>query len=118
MNQQRDKVSNKKYIVFVGNISFDTSKDDIMRLFKECNPISVRFPVDKNSKKAKGFAFVEFKTSRSLEMALELQHKKLNGRKINVELTAGGGGSKSRVRAKRIEEKNLRLREEQRTTDK
>lgn len=37
---------------------------------------------------------------------------KLKGRKINIELTAGGGGSKSAVRKERIKAKNELLNKE------
>ncbi len=56
----------------------------------------------------KGFAFVEFDSHRILERALNLHHTVFLGRKINVELTAGGGGKGSQRQTK-IEEKNLKL---------
>lgn len=36
----------------------------------------------------------------------------MKGRKVNIELTAGGGGNKSAVRNERIRSKNEKLKEE------
>lgn len=44
-------------------------------------------------------------TQAHLEAALRMHHSKLEGRKINVELTAGGGG-KSENRMNKIKSKN------------
>jgi len=41
-----------------------------------------------------------------------LHHAELGGRRINVELTAGGGGAKSEVRKGRIKAKNEQLSQE------
>ncbi len=58
-----------------------------------------------------GCAFVEFKSSDALRKALNFHHTMLEGRKINVELTAGGGG-KSENRQNKIKEKNAGLEKE------
>ena len=44
--------------------------------------------------------------------------QKLKGRKVNVELTAGGGGNKSEVRKERIKTKNEKVREEKKQQQK
>ena len=87
---------------------------------------------------SRGCAFVEFTSSDYLRKALKLHHSTIPGkapypplphphppcpltpprcwrrpghgdRKINVELTAGGGGNKSEFRLKKIKERNDRL---------
>jgi nucleolar protein 6 len=55
--------------------------------------------------KPKGFAFLEYPSSHSMQHALKMHHTLLhtgNGkpRKINVELTAGGGGTSANRKAK------------------
>lgn len=50
--------------------------------------------------KPKGFAFLEFTAPTALQNALKLHHSTLSGRKINVELSAGGGGNSEARRAK------------------
>jgi nucleolar protein 6 len=42
--------------------------------------------------KSKGCAFLEFSAKPALQAALRLHQSELDGRRINVELTAGGGG--------------------------
>ena len=77
---------------------------------------------DKATKKPKGFAFLEFENYDRMKTCLKLFHHTefdsgVGGdkgkRKINVELTAGGGG-KSDNRQEKLKEKNQRL-EDQRT---
>ena len=52
---------NKPKEVYVGNLSFDTTEEDIRRLFKDYGTIeNVHMPVDKESEKFTGFAFVRF----------------------------------------------------------
>lgn len=58
--------------------------------------------------KSKGCAFLEFTKASGLQNALRLHHSELDGRQINVELSAGGGG-KSETRLKKLKEKNAKL---------
>jgi nucleolar protein 6 len=102
----------RKFILFVGNLTFDTTEADLQTFFGDCKPSSVRLITDKATRKPKGFAFVEFTGSKNLEIALQKDKAKLKGRKVNIELTAGGGGSKSAVRKERIKSKNEKLRSE------
>lgn len=56
---------------------------------------------------------MEFDSSEALEKALGCHHTVVGGRKINVELTAGGGG-KGEKRMGRIRERREGLEEERR----
>ena len=60
---------------------------------------------------SRGIAFIEFPNSTLLQQALKLHHTDLDGRRINVELTAGGGGS-GQVRKEKIEARQGRLGEQ------
>jgi RNA recognition motif-containing protein len=66
---------------------------------------------DPTQPQSKGCAFVEFKSSAALRKGLHFHHTMLEGRKINVELTAGGGG-KSDTRQQKIKKKNAGLEKE------
>lgn len=66
---------------------------------------------DPSLPRSKGCGFVEFETSAGLQKALQFHHTMLDGRQINVELTAGGGGN-SGERKERIKSKNAELGEE------
>lgn len=65
--------------------------------------------------KSKGCAFLEFTSKPALQTALKLHQSSLEGRMINVELTAGGGGksegrmAKLKVRNKELHEQRVRL---------
>ena len=61
--------------------------------------------------KSKGCAFLEFPSKPALQQALKLHHSTIEGRQINVELTAGGGGSSERRLAK-LKERNKELYEQ------
>lgn len=71
-------------------------------------PPTVRLIYPKGSTKSKGCAFIEFSHRNALQQGLKLHHTLLEGRKINVELTAGGGG-KSEERLRRVRERNKAL---------
>lgn len=60
---------------------------------------------------SKGCAFVQFTTSTALQSALRLHHSTLENRKINVELTAGGGGN-SEQRKQKINSQREKLEKE------
>lgn len=130
-----------RFIVFVGNLPFTTTTAQIQQHFRKLNPIHIRHNTEKGSNKSKGFAFVEFDGYDKMKTALKLYHHSIfdparttesereagedegvdptketgkmskTARKINVELTAGGGG-KSQKRVEKIESKNKKLAEE------
>jgi len=58
--------------------------------------------------KSKGCAFLEFTHRNALQQGLKLHQSMLDGRMVNVELTAGGGG-KSESRLKKVRERNKAL---------
>lgn len=61
--------------------------------------------------KSKGCAFVEFSHRNALQQGLKLHQSELEGRRINVELTVGGGG-KSDTRLGKLKERNKGLFEQ------
>ncbi|OAP58033.1 hypothetical protein AYL99_07123 [Fonsecaea erecta] len=128
-----------RFIVFVGNLPYETTSEQIKEHFSKLSPTSVRHSTDKKTGKSKGYAFVEFDSYDKMKTCLKLYHhsmfdpagkdngaddekdsgdqrsqkreKKSKGRRINVELTAGGGG-KSKDRQAKIKTKNEKLKEE------
>ncbi|KAF8986234.1 hypothetical protein BGZ46_007765 [Entomortierella lignicola] len=106
---------NQKFIVFVGNLPYNITKEQLEKHFESCGKISsVRVQTDKITKKGKGFAFMEFPDVESMQKALFFNKTLIKERPINVELTAGGGGNKSATRKQKIAEKNEALNEERR----
>lgn len=97
----------KRFIAFMGNLPFDASQEDIIEFFSGCGVPEVRLRFDKQGK-PRGFAFVEFSTHEEFQKALRMHHGKLKGRRVNIEVTAGGGGNNSRRQAK-IKAKNEKI---------
>lgn len=68
----------------------------------------MRLLTDKATGKSRGIAFLELASGAELQSALKQHHTILNGKRINVELTAGGGG-KSDGRREKLKERNERV---------
>ncbi|GAA5865932.1 hypothetical protein JCM3774_005526 [Rhodotorula dairenensis] len=108
-------------LLFVGNLPFKVTVDEIKKHFESCGEVpTVRLLTPKvNSATtsgdkppaSKGCAFIEFTTTSALQTALRLHQSSLSGRKINVELTAGGGGN-SEARKAKIEAQRKKLNDE------
>lgn len=80
---------------------FDADPPPTIRLLTHSTSGSQRF-------KSKGCAFLEFTHRNALQQALKLHQSTLEGRMINVELTAGGGG-KGGTRLAKVRERNKAL---------
>ncbi|ORX40126.1 hypothetical protein BD324DRAFT_679179 [Kockovaella imperatae] len=104
----------QRFILFIGNLDFKTSKETIQDHFTEAvgHKPAVRLLTTKSTPKSpaqsRGIAFLELATSAELQACLKLHHSMLANRRINVELTAGGGG-KSKGRKDKIKERNERV---------
>ncbi|KAF5368627.1 hypothetical protein D9758_002311 [Tetrapyrgos nigripes] len=115
-SKKKKSVDDKsRYILFVGNLKYTTSVEAIQSHFSACDPPpTVRLLTPKVTSstktvaKSKGCAFLEFSHPHALQQALKLHHSQLDGRSINVELTAGGGGN-SESRLKKVKERNSKL---------
>ena len=72
--------------LFVGNISWDASDEDLSNLFAEYGEvISARIVTDKFSGKSRGFGFVEMGSDEQAQAAIEaLDGKDFLGREIAV----------------------------------
>ncbi|CAG8544036.1 9898_t:CDS:2, partial [Paraglomus occultum] len=71
-----------RYIVFVAGLAHNTTKEELIKHFEAaCGPSTVRIITDKHTKKAKGFAFVEFENVQSMKNALRFHHTIFKKRK-------------------------------------
>lgn len=72
--------------IFVGNLSFQTTEDELESLFAPYgNPESVKIITDKFSGRSKGFAFVEIADDAAAKKAIEeLNNHSLDNRNIVV----------------------------------
>jgi nucleolar protein 6 len=110
-----DTGPSKRYIVFVGNLPHSSSETLLpaLKAHFPAPPTSIRIPTKKTTSAPQGFAFLEFDSSPAMEKALRMHHTVLLKRKINVELTAGGGG-RGENRMGKIKKRNEGLDEERR----
>lgn len=74
--------------LFVGNISWDATNEDLESLFAEFGEVtSARIVTDKFSGKSRGFGFVEMATEDQAQAAIKaLDGKELMGREIAVNI--------------------------------
>ncbi|KAI3937955.1 hypothetical protein MKX01_027882 [Papaver californicum] len=70
--------------IYVGNLAWDTTEDDLKQLFKGCKISSVRLGTDKETGEFRGYAHVDFEDSLSLVMALKLDQKEVCGRPARI----------------------------------
>ena len=84
--------------IFVGNLSFSTTQDDLHQAFSNYGSVErVNIVTDRDTGQARGFAFVEMMDRSAAEAAISaLNGRDLNGRTINVNEARpkpqGGGG--------------------------
>jgi cold-inducible RNA-binding protein len=72
--------------LYVGNLSFKTTEEDLSRHFSQVGtPESVAVVKDRVSGKSRGFGFVEMSSEAEAERAIqELDGKELQGRPLKV----------------------------------
>ncbi|HEX4164103.1 MAG TPA: RNA-binding protein [Bryobacteraceae bacterium] len=72
--------------IFVGNLSFKTTQEDLMAAFSQYGNVErVNIVTDRDSGQPRGFAFVEMTEKRDAETAIsQLNGADLNGRTMNV----------------------------------
>jgi RNA recognition motif-containing protein len=86
--------------LYVGNISFDTTQQDLEALFSEIGTVtSTNLIEDRETGRPRGFGFVEMSSKEEGEKAIaQLNGKEVDGRELKVneakpqERRNGGGG--------------------------
>lgn len=84
--------------IFVGNLSYQTTQDDLQAAFAQYGAVErVDIVTDRDTGQPRGFGFVEMTEKRDAETAIsQLNGAELNGRAMNVNEArpkpAGGGG--------------------------
>ncbi|KAJ4770715.1 RNA-binding protein 39 [Rhynchospora pubera] len=70
--------------IYIGNLSWDITEDDLRKLFKSCKISTIRFGTDKLTGDFKGYAHVDFQESGSLATALKLDQEVVCGRPVRI----------------------------------
>ena len=88
--------------LYVGNLSFETSEEDLRTLFAQAGAVaSVALIKDRDTGRSRGFAFVEMTTQADAQKAISMYSgHKMNDRDLTVNLAKpreergsfGGGG--------------------------
>ncbi len=91
--------------LYVGNLSFNTSNEDLQELFGQAGTVeSVNIVEDRDTGRSRGFGFVEMSSKEEATAAIEqLNGKEIDGRSLTVnearpreERSGGGGGGGNR----------------------
>jgi cold-inducible RNA-binding protein len=92
--------------LFVGNLSYDTTEEELQVLFAQAGPVkSVALPVDRQTGRPRGFGFVEMEKEEDAKQAItRFNGSTIRNRQINVNESRpradtgprGGGGGYSR----------------------
>ena len=87
--------------LYVGNLSYNISEEQLRQLFSQAGEIKeVSLILDRETRRPKGFGFVEMNTQAEAEKAIQMFNEyELDGRKLMVNMArpreergAGGGG--------------------------
>jgi hypothetical protein len=77
--------NNRVKTVYVGNLSFETSKHDLYNLFRKYGKVhSSRVMFDRVTRKSRGFGFVEMNSDAADEAIADLDGVDFSGRNIRV----------------------------------
>jgi cold-inducible RNA-binding protein len=91
--------------IFVGNLDFNTSEDELRQLFQTYGQVDrVSIMTDRDTGRSRGFGFVEMTSPEEGEKAIAaLNGSQVGGRTLNVnearpkvERGGGGGGGRDR----------------------
>lgn len=91
--------------IFVGNLDFNTSEDELRQLFEAYGQVDrVAIMTDRDTGRSRGFGFVEMASAEDGEKAIAaLNGSQVGGRTLNVnearpkpERSSGGGGGGGR----------------------
>jgi RNA recognition motif-containing protein len=88
--------------IFVGNLSYQTTEDQLTDLFSEVGQVeSATIVTDRDTGRSRGFAFVEMDKDAAAQAIEKFNGVELNGRTINVnearprpERSFGSGGGR------------------------
>ena len=76
-----------EYSIFVGNISYNCTENDLKNFFKDCGQIADIRLAKKENGKLKGFAHVDFENKESMDKALKKNGIELHGRTLKIDVS-------------------------------
>ncbi|KAI3900889.1 hypothetical protein MKW92_041887 [Papaver armeniacum] len=93
--------NSKQRCVFVGNIPYDTTEEQLVQICEEVGPVvSFRLVTDRETGKPKGFGFCEYKDEETaLSARRNLQGYEINGRQLRVDFAESDKSAADRNRS-------------------
>jgi RNA recognition motif-containing protein len=71
--------------IFVGNLSFNTTENDLTNLFNQVGPVeSVSIITDRDTGRSKGFGFVAMSDGDASKAISQLSGTELDGRQLTI----------------------------------
>jgi cold-inducible RNA-binding protein len=98
LNEHHKSMSNNK--LFVGNLSFNTTENDLRDAFAEHGTVEeIKLMIDRDTDRPRGFGFVTMSTAEEAQSAMNaLNGRQLDGRALTVNVAkpreerSGGSG--------------------------
>jgi nucleolin len=85
-SESKNVESNADATIFVGNLAWDATEQDVTDFFQGCGPIrQVRLLRDRNNGRSRGIAYVDFESASGVSAAFEKKGKDLLGRPVNID---------------------------------
>jgi len=76
--------------LYVGNLPYRTTEDDLRRLFKKYEPIhSLILVADKVTEQPRGYSFVELDEPKAGDALYDLRNTEFNGRNLIISVATG-----------------------------
>ena len=96
----------RSFKIFVGGIPHKTAEADLLSHFNSFGEVAkVKIPVNKKNQKSRGFAFVEFKTEKSVLATLAEPIHRIKGKEVSVR--RGMNSKKARKHTKSLQKRKL-----------
>ncbi|KAJ2853708.1 Nucleolar protein 13 [Coemansia erecta] len=70
--------------VWIGNLPYTVTKDDIRKFFEPCGGVITRVNLPKKDNKISGFAYVDFDSQEPVKAALKYSEKEIGGRPVLI----------------------------------
>ncbi len=78
--------------LYVGNLPYRTTTDDLRKLFKKYGPIHSLIPItDKETEQPRGYCFVELDEIKAVNALYDLKNTEFNGRNLIISVAKGRG---------------------------
>jgi len=79
-----------KQKVYIGNLPYRTTKDDLQKLLEKYEPIhSLILITEKETEQLRGYGFVELDELKAYDALYELRDTMFNGRKLIISIATG-----------------------------